>query len=350
MHRSPRNTAQPARLAALALSACLAGCSVTVDTLGTVGDDPTLYRGTSTGYADMTGTIEMATTDGGNRCTGNFEYETMQYGYGSLTCSDGKSARIRFTALGMTAGYGTGVTSEGEVVRFVYGMKDAEAAYYLRDMRADARSGTAGAGFFISTQGDLLTAAHVVLGCKSAITLQTASGAGATANITAIDMDLDLAILQAPSGPAAVPHWAASPSQVGDRVAAYRFPTAGQSSGAGDVATGQLTALSGVGGNAHYLQMNAPVRDADGGGPLADASGQVIGVIAGWLSDKQGGTAKGSDAQAINFAIKGDIAKTFLNKHGIDVAAPAAGNAGAATDMGDTLRNSVVQLGCQTVS
>lgn len=353
MHCSPYNAVQPARLAALALSACLAGCSVTVDTLGIIGNDPKLYRGASTGYSDMTGTIKMATADGSNRCTGDFQYVTMKAGYGSLTCSDGRSAQIQFTALNMTTGYGTGFTSDGQTVSFVYGMKDAEAAQYLRNAQVAGRlEGAAGAGFFINAQGDLLTTADVVHGCMSAITLRTPAGDTMTANIVALDTDLDLAALHASRGPATLPHWATGASQAGDPVIAYRFPPAGQLSGDSDaVVTGKLTALNRANSNPSHLQMTTPAQAADNGGPLVDASGQVVGVVSGWLSDKQGWATTDAGAQAVNFAIKGDIAKTFLNNHGIDIATPeSAGDTVSVADMGAILQGYVVQLSCQTAS
>ncbi|HVJ40462.1 MAG TPA: serine protease [Dongiaceae bacterium] len=357
-------------MAPLALCAFLGGCSVTVDTLGLVGNDPTLYRGTSTGYMDMTGTIKMTSQDGTNRCTGNFQYVDSETGFGSLTCSDGRSARIHFTGLSMTKGYGSGMTSDGEQVSFVYGMEDDEAALYLRTAQSAGQgNGATGSGFFVTAEGDIITNAHVVHGCKSAITLRTADGDVATANITALNTDLDLAALRSSTHSAAIPRWAATGSyHPGDPLFIYRFPGGGQSASglsstsepAGDgggVATGKLTAVDGAGNDPHYLQMSTPIQQADIGSPVVDAAGDVVGIVADPLGRKLGGaastgaTSADSAAQNANTAIREDVARRFLATHGIDIGssdAPAKA-APSAADMGAVLRNYVVQLSCTTV-
>lgn len=104
--------------------------SITVSTRALVGDNATVYRGTTTGYLGGHGTIDVISGDN-HQCVGTFRYTRPGAGNGVLRCDDGDSAAIEFSSVTKTSGYGSGKSKSGKAVRFVYGMDDLDADAYL---------------------------------------------------------------------------------------------------------------------------------------------------------------------------------------------------------------------------
>src|SRR5437879_2104113 len=92
-------------LASIGFLVAVGGCSVTVDVYGVVGQDNEVFTGTSTGYSDRTGTIQLSNGKGVT-CAGEFAYSGARTGRGLLTCSDGSQAWIQFNALTNTTRIG----------------------------------------------------------------------------------------------------------------------------------------------------------------------------------------------------------------------------------------------------
>ena len=83
------------RLLPLVAATALAGCAVTADVYGVVGDRDDLYTGTATGYVSRTGTIELKNVKG-NRCSGDFAYYPgVLEGRGTIGCDDGQRVTLR---------------------------------------------------------------------------------------------------------------------------------------------------------------------------------------------------------------------------------------------------------------
>lgn len=183
------------RIFACLLALSGAGCSVSADVTGYVGSLDQVYRGKSTGFSDHSGNIQM-TSATGVRCAGDYVWWSAG-GQGNLICDDGKTARVRFTRLSMSSGYGSGVTSDGEPLQFTFGLNETEAKKYisLPAGRAVLRGDSSGTGFFIDAQGTLLTNQHVVDGCKS-ITATSLDGIQSDAQVLSVDTRNDLALVR----------------------------------------------------------------------------------------------------------------------------------------------------------
>jgi uncharacterized protein len=130
----------------------------------------------------------------------------------------------------------------------------------------EAASGQLGTAFFIG-EGLLLTNAHVVKGCLwVGIPNQGGSRAAkakreywdnpdnwdAAAQVVARDDDNDLALLSATIHPPAVAALRLSVRQ-GEAIAAYGFPLRGLLASGGNLTTGNITALSGIGDDSRLL-------------------------------------------------------------------------------------------------
>ena len=175
---------------------------------------------------------------------------------------------------------------------------------------------SSGSGFIINSEGYILTNNHVVEDC-SAIKVQNGAQTGVAAKI-ASDAKNDLAILKAPIRDAK-PLFFRDGSRIrrADTVLAIGFPYNGLLSTEPNVAIGAVSALAGIGDDTRFLQISAPIQPGNSGGPLLDTSGNVVGVIVATMNALTVLKVTGSVPQNVNFAIKSDIARVFLETKGI---------------------------------
>jgi len=189
--------------------------------------------------------------------------------------------------------------------------------------RASGQAGEAesssGSGIFISESGYILTNDHVIDGCRD-IWVRRNGDIGRSDSIIARDAANDLALLMS-DGHVPAAEVAAfrngAPIRAGDSIAAYGFPLAGMLSSSGNVVSGNVTALTGVGDDVRYFQISAPVQPGNSGGPLLDYSGLVIGIVNAKLNDLALAKATGDLPQNVNFAIKEKVILGFLEAHSI---------------------------------
>ena len=183
------------------------------------------------------------------------------------------------TAVIATRGiHGTGSTS------------GAEAAIVDINTTLGQGASAAGTGIVLTSSGEVLTNNHVIYGELSIRVQVTSTGAMYSAHVVGFDQRDDIAVLQldGASGLATMPIGNSSSVQVGDSVTA--LGNALGRGGAPASAPGTVTALnqsitasdeSGtepletLGG---MIQINAPIKPGDSGGPLLNSSGQAIGM------------------------------------------------------------------------
>ena len=146
----------------------------------------------------------------------------------------------------------------------------------------------AGTGIVISTSGYILTAYHIISGANS-IEVTLNGGQTVSATLTAGESGRDYAILKlnsVPGGLTAAKLGSSSATAVGEYVIAagyaldYEVPT---------FSSGLVSAFQTLSDGFLYVQTNAPINHGEGGGPLVNMNGEVIGVIvAGETYDNNG--------------------------------------------------------------
>lgn len=170
-----------------------------------------------------------------------------------------------------------------------------------------------GSGFIVSNQTFVLTNAHVIKGCTE-VTVRI-DDRDIRADIRARDNRNDLALLRLPAEKHPTVAFRGNDGLYpGDSVVAIGYPLSDILASEGNVSVGIVSALAGMGNDASLLQISAPIQPGNSGGPLFDASGNVVGVIVSVL-------VMGSDeapAQNVNFAIKSTIAILFMKANGVD--------------------------------
>lgn len=328
---------------AVGLALLAGGCNWPIDVHAVVSDGEVFTGKVMGGFNRGS----MSLTNGkGTECIG--EYAS---GIGLLNCNDGDAVQIQYATVSMGSGYGFGTAKSGRGLRFVFGMSVEQGARYLTAPAAASSGGAttsapsgrraSGTGFFITRQGHVLTNAHVVDGCRE-VTVARVDEAPSAARIVSSDKQNDLALLMTEAFAPAAAVFRSRPVRQGETIIAYGFPYAGSLSSGGVITTGSINALSGLRDDTRYFQISAPVQPGNSGGPLLDATGAVVGVVSSGLR------GRGSSApQNVNFAIKADVARTFLSTNNLSPDGTAGGRELSIPDIGDRARTFTAFIECK---
>lgn len=168
---------------------------------------------------------------------------------------------------------------------------------------------SSGTGFVISPN-QIVTNFHVVEGCSS---LKVNDVLG---SISAVDATNDLALVKTRlnSGVATL---RAGHLRQGDEINAIGYPLHGLLARGAQITSGNLSALAGMQNDSRFIQISAPVQPGNSGGPLVDASGNVVGVIVSKLNAVAIASMNGDIPQNINFAISPMVLKGFLEANNV---------------------------------
>jgi S1-C subfamily serine protease len=171
-----------------------------------------------------------------------------------------------------------------------------------------------GTGFVISTEGHIVTNHHVINSCVGDIHGNLSGQSATTLRIVSKDETNDLALLQAPTPLSKeVASIRGTAMRPGEAVIAIGYPYHGLLTSDFTVTTGIVSSLSGLFNDTRYLQISAAVQAGNSGGPLLDASGNVVGVVAEKLATLKFVKATGEIPENINFAIKTGAVRDFLD-------------------------------------
>jgi serine protease Do len=176
--------------------------------------------------------------------------------------------------------------------------------YFDRGPQQERRSEGQGSGFIIDASGYIVTNNHVA-GEAEKITVTLQDGRKFDATLVGRDSKTDLALIKVDaSGLPFVPFGDSDTARVGDWVVAIGNPF-----GLGGTATAGIISARGrdiqSGPYDDYLQLDAPINFGNSGGPVFNASGQVIGVNTAIFSPNGGNIG-------IGFAIPANQAKQIV--------------------------------------
>ncbi len=202
-----------------------------------------------------------------------------------------------------------------------------------------------GSGFVVSRDGHVLTNAHVIEGCAEVHT-KPAGGTAARAKIIARDGRGDLALLKAAASSAVASFREGKRIRQGEAVVAIGYPLHGLLASGASLSTGTVSALSGLRDDARHLQITAPIQPGNSGGPLLDASGNVVGVVVAKLDALMVAGVTGDIPQNVNFAIKAELATGFLLAHGILAETAPSSIERTPADIGDAAKRFTLIIEC----
>ena len=206
-----------------------------------------------------------------------------------------------------------------------------------------------GSGVVIGTGGEILTNAHVVANCTQ-ITVRFFTGNSEMAVLVARDEKNDLAVVrtkQANISPSSVATFReGSPLRAGDTVVALGYPLSGLLATTANLSVGNVSALAGLGDDSRYIQISAPVQPGNSGGPLLDSSGHVVGVVTAKLDAARVARFTGDIPQNVNFALKVEVVRTFLDSKGIAYQRARSEQQLLPPDVGDIARPFTAYIEC----
>jgi hypothetical protein len=201
-----------------------------------------------------------------------------------------------------------------------------------------------GTSFAVTSDGWLLTNAHVVNKCSRV----EVKGLGVS-EAPKIDEINDLAALKVSVPKPILPlTFRKSPVRVGEDIIAIGFPLSGLLSDSIKVTTGNVNSLAGISNDTRYLQISTPIQPGNSGGSVIDKDGLLIGITAATLS-KDAADKIGITAQNVNFAIRSSVAEMFLQSLGISYQSqdgPTKNVAQSTADLAEKITPSVFPVLC----
>ena len=197
-----------------------------------------------------------------------------------------------------------------------------------------------GSGFFVSTEGHIITNHHVIDGCNT--TKVHFNGNHLDTQIIAVDKMNDIAILKTNINPNKIFSISNNDVSLLEDVIVAGYPLGKKVSSAIKTHKGVVTALAGAGDNYSNFQTDATINAGNSGGPIMNQKGNILGIaVATWIQE---------GVQGVHFGIKSSTLKTFANSNNLKFANPNNREL-SNKDLGKLITEGTVYLECHmTVS
>ncbi len=237
---------------------------------------------------------------------------------GGAVIADGSHSNSTTTSAALTPApqrHTKAVSDDKSIARRVYDGASDSIAYITADMQQGQATGT---GFTVSSDGLIVTNAHVVDGATQVSVKLGTGGTTQPAQVVGVDASRDLALLKVDTGGAKLKALELGDSAsvgVGDSTFAIGNPYGLDHT----LTTGVVSALhreiQAPDGTTipDVIQTDAAINPGNSGGPLLNTGGQVIGVNSQIVSGGSNGSEPGGNV-GIGFAIPTSTVKTFLSE------------------------------------
>jgi TPR repeat protein len=171
---------------------------------------------------------------------------------------------------------------------------------------------TAGSGAFISSDGLVLTAAHVVQGA-SRIDVVTATGSFAC-TVVKIDVPNDIAVLKCSGNNfTPLPIATSKGARAGETVFTVGFPNIQLQGFDPKLTKGEISSEAGFQDDPRQWQISVPIQPGNSGGPLCDENGNLIGIVESTLNPLTMAKVEGEIPQNVNYAVKSSYILPLLD-------------------------------------
>ena len=187
----------------------------------------------------------------------------------------------------------------------------------------------------------MLTNNHVVKGCRE-VRVQSR-----VVSVIAGDTGSDLALLKGTMRRGRFAKFRGGRGvRVGEDAIVAGFPLQGLLSTDLNVTKGTVSALSGPGDDRRLIQITAPVQPGNSGGPVLDASGNVVGVVVARLDALKLARKTGILPQNVNFAISEGTVRSFLDAHNVPYEMAPSTKAMSTADIAAKAKGFMVLVEC----
>jgi len=177
------------------------------------------------------------------------------------------------------------------------------------------RPGTsAGTCFVVTPDGKILSNNHVVSGGKRFL-VTLSDGREMIARMQTQSRSTDLAMLEVDASDLNyLPMTGPRTAKTGMEVFTVGYPVTSVLGEEAKFTDGVISSLSGVGGEAAFLQITVPLQPGSSGGPLVNYAGEVVGITTSTAAIGAFIEAAGTLPQNVNWAVKSDYALLLFDQ------------------------------------
>ena len=271
------------------------------------------------------------------------------HGRGTYTFADGERYVGDFEN-GVRHGWGAWYAADGTVLEEGYWENDelvraesVETSDEGRGAPADIVPAASGTGFFVSTDGHIVTNNHVIEGCTEVVAHHEGNEYRST--VLSTDPINDLALLQSEFRPDAPLRLSRSNPFLLQDIFVAGFPFGRSFSSSVKVTRGVVSSLTGLGDNFSEMQIDAALQPGNSGGPIVDDTGSVVGIAVAKLDVKATIENWGTIPENTNFGIKSTVVETFLQGNSVDYAR-GSGASIAKRELAKMISDNTLYLSC----
>ena len=247
-----------------------------------------------------------------------------------LKCDDGRIISLNYGHISSCAnGIATGYDQQGNRFTFAFGITEAEALEYVRNEVAVAafkpdlppvyqpkevrkkKGFSTGTGFFVTSDGYLITNYHVVEDSQY-ISIITVNDKEYEAELVNGDPVNDVVLLKVNAKTKPLTLLQQCNLAKGEEVFTLGYPLIMLQGQEQKATFGRVNSLSGIQGDIRFIQIDVPVQPGNSGGPLINDKGQVVGVVTATLNELVALQASGHLPQSVNYAVKSDYIVPLL--------------------------------------
>lgn len=185
------------------------------------------------------------------------------------------------------------------------------AAFSICSCALSANAAGFGTGFFVSSNGHVITNAHVIVGAHQ-VSVRTPDGAIDTAQVISVDRNNDLALLKIDRLSKGLHLKSTDGLDKGAKVFTIGYPNPSLQGLEAKYTEGVVSSFSGIAGAPNVMQISVPIQPGNSGGPLVDAKGSVVGVIVSKLNALAVAAKQDYIPENVNYAVKSDYALPLL--------------------------------------
>ena len=194
---------------------------------------------------------------------------------------------------------------------------------------------SSGTGFFVSTNGHMVTNNHVIEGCD--VVKAHYKGRELDADVLFTDRTNDLAIIKANIKPEKVFPVSNEDVSLLEDIIVAGYPLGKNISASIKTFKGSVTALAGFGDNYSNFQIDASLSSGNSGGPIINQKGNVVGVAVEKLVEV--------GVEGFNFGVKSSTLKTFASSNQIKFE-PASTEELSNKELGQLITEATIYLEC----
>ena len=177
-------------------------------------------------------------------------------------------------------------------------------------------SQSSGSGFFITSDGIVVTNYHVIEGGGS-IQVIDSKGTRRDAQVLRVDRANDIALLSTQASSVDFLALAVSTTaRRGEKVYALGFPQTSIQGLEAKLTDGIISSLSGIRDDPTTFQITNPIQPGNSGGPLFLEDGRVVGIVVATLNAARVLEITGSLPQNVNYAVKSNYLLELISSIG----------------------------------